>query len=204
MSLSAEQIKKNWEIYRGLSNKLKDKRFENINKMLDHFEERIMLAPASSKIFFHNCFPGGLVKHSLFVFKQLVKLVKAFDLKYSNETIIFVSLYHDFAKTGDLEQDFYLPQDSDWHREKGQHYKINENLNFWMPNSHRSLWIFQRFGIELTEEEWLSILLNDGIGAEENRVYKFRVPELAFYLNVADMSATMEEKKEYEKSKLKK
>ena len=76
----AEKILKNWEKFRDLCNKL-GSRSANVNKMLDHFQDRLMYCPASSRAEYHNCFTGGLVEHSLNVLSCLLKLCKTFDKK---------------------------------------------------------------------------------------------------------------------------
>src|SRR3990167_3793491 len=116
MSLSAEQIKKNWEIYRGLCNKLGE-RTENINKMLDHFEERMVVCPASSK--YHCSFCGGLIDHSLRVCSNLLKLNKTFELNLPKESMILCSLWHDGGKIGNLNEDNYIPTEEDWKLRRG-------------------------------------------------------------------------------------
>ena len=65
MSLSAEQIEKNWKEYRNRVNELFPNRSASLNKMYDYFEERMVMMPASSVDHFHNAFEGGYVDHVL-------------------------------------------------------------------------------------------------------------------------------------------
>ena len=65
MSLSAEQIEKNWNEYRKRVNDLFPNRSASLNKMYDYFEERMAMMPASSVDHFHNAFEGGYVDHVL-------------------------------------------------------------------------------------------------------------------------------------------
>ena len=190
----AEQIKKDWEKFRSFCNKLGD-RSDAVNKMLDHFEERLPYAPASSNKDYHCAFPGGLINHSLRVLSNLVKLVKTFDLKFSQESIILCALFHDFGKIGDFNNDQYIPTKENWKYERGIMYDFNKELQY-MPNTHRTLFLFQHFGIKLTEEEFLAILLNDGVEASGNEMYKFREPKLSVYLHMADYSACLMEKEQ--------
>ena len=84
-----------------------------------------------------------------------------------------------------MEQDYFIDQDSDWHREKlGQMYKYNEDLNK-MSVSHRTLFLLQHFGIELAKDEWLAIQLAQGSHFEENRFYVGHEPTLALLLQQA-------------------
>ena len=74
MNLSADQIKTNWD---KLISIIKDtfeegsERRENLLKMYHYFEERMMFAPGSGKIHYHNAFPGGYVDHILNVIRKI-------------------------------------------------------------------------------------------------------------------------------------
>ena len=66
--LTPEQIQKNWEQLRNLiTNTFEGERLEKLNKMYDHFEDRMCVAPASGKEHFHNAYAGGYVEHVLHV-----------------------------------------------------------------------------------------------------------------------------------------
>ena len=63
---TAEELKSNYEKFRKLINKsFTGERLEKLNKMYDHFEDRIIYTPASSFEHFHNSFPGGYIDHVL-------------------------------------------------------------------------------------------------------------------------------------------
>ena len=88
--------------------------------MYDYFEDRMCMAPASGKEHFHYAHSGGYVKHILHVVKMTQKvsdlLVEVGGTKnYTDEELIFAALHHDLGKIGDLEYDYYIPQESDWH-----------------------------------------------------------------------------------------
>jgi 5-enolpyruvylshikimate-3-phosphate synthase len=92
---------------------------------------------------------------------------------------------HDLGKVGDLENDFYVEQDSAWHREKlGQFYKYNEDLSK-MSITHQTLFLLQHFGVTLTRDEWIAIQLSGGSHFEENRFYVGSEPTLALILQQA-------------------
>jgi len=193
VAITEEQIKKNWDNFRLLCTKLGD-RAEAITKMLDFFEERAALCPASSRTAFHAAFPGGLVDHSLRVLSLANKISKAYEVEVPRESLIFSALFHDWGKIGSVEAEYYLPQDSDWHKEKlGEMYKINKDMQY-MPNNHRSLWLMQHFGIKLSEDEFLAILLNDGPIDEGNKKYSMQEPLLAVIIHQADRMACQIEK----------
>lgn len=149
--------------------------------------EEYFLAPASSKVSFHDCFVGGLCYHSLNVLQNLRKLADVMAPgEFSDETLIFVSLFHDLGKVGDGVEPYYVPNPSDWHREKlGKLYEINQKCVM-MPTSERGLYLLQRHGIPVTADEYLAVRLNDGAYPPENKPYSMHEPRLALLLHWAD------------------
>ena len=63
-------------------------------------------------------------------------------------------------------------------------YKYNEDIQK-MSISHRTLFLLQSFGINLSEEEWIAIQLAQGSHFEENRFYARNEPTLALILQQA-------------------
>lgn len=153
-----------------------------------------MLSPASSREEYHSCYPGGLLAHSLNVVKNLKKIASAMAPGvYDDATLAFVGLFHDLGKTGDGVHDYYVPNQSEWGRKKGFLYETNKSCVF-MPTSERSLFILQKYSIELKSEEYLAIRLNDGMYDETNRRYAMKEPELALLVHMADRFSCEREK----------
>lgn len=153
-----------------------------------------LTAPASTRTDFHSCYPGGLLVHSLNVIRNLNRLAKTLcPGKYSDQTLIFVGAFHDLGKAGDGVEEYYVVNQSDWHQKKGILYDVNQKC-VGMPTSERGLFIFQKFGIKLTSDEYLAIRLNDGQYADENKYYGMKEPELALLTHWADMWSCKEEK----------
>ena len=120
--LTAEQIQMNWETLMDIINKhISEDRKENLIKMYDDFKDRMMFAPASAKAAFHNAMPGGYVEHILHIVNHSLQLKELWEkngamINFTDEELVFAALHHDLGKVGDLEHDYYVPQDSDWHR----------------------------------------------------------------------------------------
>lgn len=151
-------------------------------------------APASSREAFHSCYPGGLAQHSLNVVRNLSKLSKTLTPdRWPSETLVFCGLFHDLGKAGDGLEEYYVPTDLRWKKERGELYDINQKC-LPMPTSERGLYILQRHGITLSHEEYLAIRLNDGQYVRENEPYRNREPDLALLVHWADMWATRQEK----------
>lgn len=193
MTLSPEDIAANFDKFRSLCEKLGDRSSAAL-ALVDHLGERLALCPASSRKEYHAAFPGGLVDHSLRVLSNAMKLCKAFGWDVPKDSLIIGCLFHDIGKAGDHEQDYYLPQDSDWHREKlGEMYKYNKSMQY-MTVPDRGVWLCQHFGLKLSQAEWLAIKLNDGQYADENAPYKMKEPRLVDIVHTADLISTKQEK----------
>jgi hypothetical protein len=198
MSLSPEEIAANFDKFRSLCEKLGD-RAEPAVKMVDSLGEKLALCPASSRKDYHHAIPGGLVDHSLRVLSNAMKISKAFSWEFPRDSLIISCLFHDLGKVGLAEDDgtvsdFYVPQDSDWHREKlGEMYKHNKDMQY-MTTPQRSVHMCQAFGLKLKNDEYLSILLNDGFVVDENKAYCLKVSPLVFTVMTADYVSTMQEK----------
>ena len=163
-----EPLEKNWKTYESLCSRLEN---ENLSNMLTALGERLIMCPASPKEDQHGCYPGGLIEHALKVTDAMRRINTALDFKIPTASIIKVGLLHEIGKVGDSENDYFLEQTSDWHREKlGQLYTYNENLEK-MAVSHRTLFLIQSFGVELSRDEWEAISTSQGFHLEENRFY---------------------------------
>jgi hypothetical protein len=187
--LSAEEIQDQRELVLKMVRKNMDGvRRDRVLAMLEgKLGDEYFIAPGSSKLSFHDCFAGGLCYHSLNVFKNLRKIAEALcPGRWSPGKLLFCALFHDLGKAGDGERPYYVPNPSDWHREKlGKLYEINQEC-IQMPTSERGLWVLQLHGIEVDHEEYASIRLNDGMYPVENRPWGMYEPDLALLVHWAD------------------
>lgn len=144
--------------------------------MYERFADRICTAPASSHTTRHNCFPGGYLDHILRVVhcaEHLYGTWKAAGAdvnSFTYEELIFSALNHDLGKIGSSLEEYYIPNDSKWHIERGQVYKINPKLQF-MKVPDRSIFLLQEYNIPFSENEYLAIKLHDGLYAKGNESY---------------------------------
>lgn len=100
----------------------------------------------------------------------------------SQKSAIRVALVHELGKLGSLENELFVEQESSWHREKlGQNFKYNESCKK-MSVSHRTLYLLQKYGIELTSDEWLTVYLSQGMHFQEAGFYAKSKPILASVL----------------------
>tara|TARA_Y100000816_G_C26088874_1_gene575060 strand:- start:1206 stop:1967 length:762 start_codon:yes stop_codon:yes gene_type:complete len=213
--LDETKIQDNYNKFRKLINQtFTGERLDALNKMYDVLEDKIILTPASSIAHFHNAFAGGYIDH---VLRVTYNAVRMFDLysevgmdisDYDKETVIFVAIHHDLGKIGDGENNWYIPNDSQWHIEnQGKIYNTNADMH-WMSTNDRTIYLLQHFGIKLTEVEYLSIKLTDGLYDASNEGYlcgtsvgKSLKTNLPLLMQSADMMAARYEKERWLESK---
>jgi len=146
-------------------------------KIFDYFEDRMIEAPASSNKDYHSAFTGGWLYHTNKVIKNAVHLFELWNKEggtegFTLEEVIFAAMFHDWGKLGDLDNPFYIPQTSEWHRKRGMLYEINKDkMVYWEQVPIRSLFLLQHFGFNLTENEYLGIFMSDGLFEDANKMY---------------------------------
>ena len=176
--LEAEQIQKNWEKHLKIVDHYITDRKNDVNLMLEKLSDIYVMAPASSKTWYHNAFPGGYVDHVNRVVQYAIEQHKLYEkmggtVDYTEEELVFAALFHDLGKIGDGESPNYIPQTDKWRQDKlSEMYTYNPDLDF-MLIPDRSLFILQRFGIKLSQKEFLGIRLHDGVFDKANEAYFF-------------------------------
>jgi hypothetical protein len=153
-----------------------DSRADSLKKMYELLHDELITAPASGKTYFHNAFPGGYLDHILRVTETALKVAALYketggEINFTKEELIFAALHHDLGKLGHPDEGpYYVDQDSDWHRKRGELYRQNDNLQYFKA-PERGLFLLQKFNIPVTQNEWLGIKLSDGIYDEGNKSY---------------------------------
>lgn len=172
--LNEEQIQERYEKFMGYVKA--DSRADKLIKMYEDFGEELLTAPAAGKVHYHNAFPGGYIDHVLRVTETTLQLASLYKkmggtINFTKEEAIFSALHHDLGKLGKPGvAPYYLEQDSDWHRKRGELFKHNPNLAFMHP-PERALMVLQSYGITVTETEWISIKVSDGLYEDGNKAY---------------------------------
>lgn len=153
-----------------------DSRAKELKAMYEIFGDELVTAPAAGKVHFHNAFPGGYIDHVLRVVTTSLEVAALYKkiggtIDFTRQELVFSALHHDLGKLGHPEQGpYYVDQDSDWHRKRGEMYKQNENIQY-MKAPDRGLMLLQKYGVTITEKEWLAIKLSDGIYDEGAKSY---------------------------------
>ena len=178
MSLTAEQIAKNYEKHHKIIDHYIGERKDSIKTMLNDLEDTYVMAPASGKSWYHNAFAGGYVDHVNRVVQYAVKQSKLYEemggtIDFTEEELVFSALFHDLGKIGDKDKASYIPQTDKWRQDKlHEMYTPNGELDF-MLVPDRSLFTLQEYGIKITKNEYLAIKLHDGVFSDANKPYFF-------------------------------
>lgn len=192
-----EFIKKNYDKVLELVEKVHDgdgKSTFPLLKMLNELSDRYATCPASSHEHYYSAFPGGLCYHNLHVLQWMGRFANLLSPKvYSNESMLKVCILSEIGKIGNLTEDLYIPVKDDWKKKNGQHYDINNQITYMRVNQ-RSLCLANHYGIPLTEEEYLAILLAEGQNEDANALYRYKEPKLSLILQYANSWAQKLEK----------
>ena len=205
--LTEEQIQDNWKkliqiIKDTFSEDYPNNRREKLLNMYHYFEDRMCMAPASGKEHYHNAFVGGYVEHVLHVIDCAIQIKEMWKnnggtINFTDEELIFAAMHHDLGKVGDLEEDYYIPNESDWHRKnQGLIFSHNPKLQY-MTVTDRAIFILNHFEISMTEWEYIGLRLTDGLYEEANKNYyigyqpsRSLKSNIAYILHQADSMAT--------------
>ena len=202
MSLTAEHIQANWEIFlTNIEEHISSPRKEKLLAFYKKFEDDLVLMPASHKIAYHNAFPGGYIDHVNRVVSGALAINKTWvefgaEQNYTIEELVFSAMNHDLGKMGNGEEIAYLPSQDEWRKKNlGEMYQYNKKLAY-MSVPDRSIKLLVDHDIKLTENEWMTIKLHDGLYDQANEPYlKSFMPEqkprtsLIFIIHQADLMA---------------
>ena len=211
--LTEKQILDNWnKLMKLIEDTFDGERKEKLLEMYKYFENRMVTAPASGKAAYHNAMVGGYVEHVLHVTDCALKIKNLWEseramINFTDEELIFAAMHHDLGKVGDLDNDYYIPQDSEWHRKnRGEIFKHNPALQY-MTVTDRAIFILNHFGVKMSQWEYIGLRLTDGMYEEANKSYYMSYnpdwslkSNIAYILHQADMMATHIEFDEWQRS----
>jgi len=204
MTLTAEQIKENWDKFiQNIEDWIQGDRKQVLLDFYNQYQDRLIIMPAAHKKEYHNAFPGGYIEHVNRVVECSLKLhelwaeIGADTSTYTVEELVFSAINHDLGKMGDEENESYIPQTDNWRKEKlGEDYMFNSKVPF-ASVPDRGLYLLQAHGIRYSFNEMLAIQTHDGLYDEANKKYLFAfMPEqkprtsLPFILHQADLMAS--------------
>lgn len=168
------------------------------DKLLKWLEESdFFQAPASTR--FHGAYEGGLCEHSVNVWEELIRLLKAYpEVRVTAESAAIVSLLHDLCKVGCYKQELKSRKTGrtkrdgkpEWENYIG--YTFEEDFCYGGHGS-KSVYLAQKF-MALTEQEATAINCHMGPWDRSPGDYSlgpaYEQFPLALLVHWADESAT--------------
>ena len=134
----------------------------------------------------HLCKEGGLAEHSLNVCKKAMQLALAWEMEPLMESVVLVSLLHDYGKTGDYGKVLYVDNVLKSGKVSStKPFKRNPDI---LEKNHavKSVVMINRW-IDLTEEEEFAILHHDGFYERANYDAWQKPTPLLMILHFADL-----------------
>ncbi len=177
-----------------------EERYEQVMVMFRHFGMRLLEAPASSNVYYHNAYPGGYLDHILNVIEvsfHLKEVIMATggSIDFTDEEMVFAAMFHDLAKLGTLDEPNYIRMAG--RDARGRAYKYNTDVPY-LSYTDRTLWLLQHFGLTTTPKEMKAIRMADGLFEPANKEYYFRSSpfpgHLSYVIHWADHLSTNVEK----------
>lgn len=161
---------------------------DGILELIDWLESSdFFTAPASTR--YHGSFPGGLLAHSLLVFEELNRVLKAYpEIEVGEDSVIIASLLHDVCKANFYTTEKRNRKDKQGRWESYDFYTVKEKLSYGGHGS-KSVYISSVF-IKLTLEEAVAINCHMGAYDNENVGSSYEQFPFAWALHVADEAAT--------------
>ena len=148
------------------------------------------IAPASTK--YHSAFEGGLVQHSLNVYKLLKKRCAEYGIT-DGETIAICGLLHDICKANFYTISYRNAKNERGQWEKVPYYTVDDQFPF--GHGEKSVFVIERF-MRLRENEAIAIRWHMGGFDDSVKAGSFGVSgafekyPLAVKLHLADLQAT--------------
>ena len=171
---------------------LRETNREGMENLINFLEKSdFFTAPASTR--FHGSEEGGLVKHSLQVYKILEEKVKTSSLpmEVDEATIRIVALLHDICKTNFYTVDYRNAKNELGIWEKVPFYKIDDTIPY--GHGEKSVMMITEY-IKLTNEEKYAIRWHMGY-TEPKELYNtigaaYTKYPFALLVHEADLEAT--------------
>lgn len=151
-------------------------------------ESDFYTAPASTR--YHGAEPGGLLQHSIDVYRHLVVLNDVYHTELSIESMAICALFHDLCKVNFYKPDTRNVKGDDGVWRKVPCYSIDEKFPFGGHGS-KSMYLVQHF---MTLEPDEAAAINCHMGEFDATQYSrpsnaYAAYPLAFLLHVADEAA---------------
>lgn len=181
--------KDNTENFKQLLMATKRTGIEAVLNWLEHATD-FFTAPASTR--FHGSYEGGLLEHSINTYNALKVLneTELTDKHLLKDTVAIIALLHDICKANTYKVVDRWRKDKNNKWEQYKTYEFNEDEP--LGHGEKSIFILQRLGLQMTEQEVYMIRWHMG-GFDESKLplqsAMKKCPEIAL-IHAADLIAT--------------
>lgn len=146
-----------------------------LREMYNAFGEQLLEAPASSKVHYHNAFPGGYLDHVLRVFDLAFEQYDLFQSYggvpgFERGELAFAALHHDLGKLGEPGKPQYTKEQDPFWIKKGFMYKHNDHGQV-MSTYDRTLFLLNKYQVNVSKSEMIGIRMADGVFDPANDFY---------------------------------
>ena len=167
--MKVDNLEENWAIFCKVLSRTD--RGEKITAFIEKYDQQILETPARDRAEWVTSCPGGLVFSSLLTLRHAKSIANTAEISINSDSLAISCLLHDIGKMGEPGGlPYYRLQTSSWHVERGHVYTYEPALQK-MTHPHRSLYILQKAGIELSSDEYVAIMTASGFGYDENKFY---------------------------------
>ena len=176
MELTVEQLSENFQwLLNFIDANITGPRVERLKVLYKELEQFTTVAPASGYEYFHSAYVGGYLVHVKNVVKATIGVMAlwksmGYQFNFTKEEAMMAALNHDLGKVGTPELEHYLPSDDAWKQKRGILFSANGKEQY-MKVQDRSLYMLQRYNVDLTEHEYIAIKIHDGMYEEANKAY---------------------------------
>jgi len=157
--------------------------------LLDFLGEEYFIAPSSLSLDMFGCYPGGLLNVCFKAAKFAIKTndILPDNMKQNPTSILKCVFLSQIGKSF-----LFKPNPSEWHRKNlGKMYEFTDS-EVSMKSNERSIHYILKFGIQLSEEEFQTILNSDK--ENEDKSIKYRASNLSNVVRIGFELAILEEK----------
>ena len=169
------------------------KRREEFLRLTEFMENETdyLKSPASTR--FHLCQSGGLLRHSVNVAENMLRLREALAPEIDEESCIITALIHDLGKAGMPGRPMYIPNEPTARQKQygfgpSVPYRISDRLVY-LSVPLRSLYLALRY-ISLSESEVQAVMYHDGQYIDDNKSVATKETPLLLLLQYADTWST--------------
>lgn len=165
---------------------------EGMDELINFIEKSdFFKAPASTR--FHGSYEGGLLEHSLNVYKLLCEKVKncPVEINVSQDSLIIIGLLHDICKANFYKVDYRNAKNKNGEWEKVPYYTVDDTIPY--GHGEKSVMMISEF-MPLTNEEKYAIRWHMGF-TEPKELYStigaaYKKYPLALLLFESDLEST--------------